>query len=46
MEYERRFKFLICAPSFNTADLDWVRLQQIVDETQRLGFTVLVARNT
>ncbi len=46
MEYERRFKFLICAPSFNTADMDWVRLQQIVDETERLGFTVLVARNT
>ena len=46
MEYERRFKFLFCAPSFNTADLDWLRLQQIVDETQRLGFTVLVARNT
>lgn len=46
MEYERRFKFLICAPSFNTADMDWSRLQQIVDETQRLGFTVTVARNT
>ena len=46
MEYERRFKFLVCAPSFNTADLDWQRLQQIVDETQRLGFTVQVARNT
>ena len=46
MEYERRFKFLICAPSFNDADLDWVRLQQIVSETERLGFSVLVARNT
>ena len=46
MEYERRFKFLVCAPSFNTADMDWTRLQQIVEETQRLGFTVLVARNT
>ena len=46
MEYERRFKILICAPSFNTADLDWQRLQQIVEETQRLGFTVQVARNT
>ena len=46
MEYERRFKFLICAPSFNTADLDWGRLQEIVHETERLGFTVLVARNT
>ncbi len=46
MEYERRFKFLICAPSFNDADLDWSRLQQIVHETERLGFSVLVARNT
>ncbi len=46
MEYERRFKFLMCAPSFNDADLDWGRLQQIVHETERLGFTVLVARNT
>ena len=46
MEYERRFKFLICAPSFNDADLDWVRLQEIVSETERLGFSVLVARNT
>jgi arginine/lysine/ornithine decarboxylase len=46
MEYERRFKFLICAPSFNDADLDWVRLQQIVTETERLGFHVVVARST
>jgi len=46
MEYERHFKFLICAPSFNDADLDWFRLQQIVHETERLGFNVLVARNT
>ncbi len=46
MEYERRFKFLICAPSFNDADLDWGRLQQIVQATERLGFSVLVARNT
>ena len=46
MEYERRFKFLICAPSFNDADLDWVRLQQIVGETERLGFSVQVARST
>nr|WP_158743151.1 Orn/Lys/Arg decarboxylase N-terminal domain-containing protein [Acidisphaera sp. L21] len=46
MEYERRFKFLICAPSFNPADMDWLRLKQIVDETERLGYTVLVARST
>ena len=46
MEYERRFKFLVCAPSFNDADLDWGRLQEIVHETEKLGFTVLVARST
>ncbi len=46
MEYERRFKFLICAPSFNDTDLDWLRLQQIVAEIERLGFSVLVARST
>ena len=46
MEYERHFKFLICAPSFNDDDLDWLRLQQIVKETERLGFQVLVARST
>ena len=46
MEYERRFKFLICAPSFNDTDLDWLRLQAIVAEIERLGFSVLVARNT
>jgi ornithine decarboxylase/arginine decarboxylase len=46
MEYERRFKFLICAPSFNTADLDWLRLQAIVAEIERLGFEVIVARGT
>ena len=46
MEYERRFKFLICAPSFNAADMDWHRLREIIEETERLGFNVLVARNT
>ncbi len=46
MEYERHFKFLVCAPAFNDADLDWGRLQQIVRETERMGFSVLVARNT
>ncbi len=46
MEYERRFKFLICAPSFNTSDLDWLRLQAIVAEIERLGFSVVVARST
>ena len=46
MEYERRFKFLVCAPSFNPTDLDWGRLQAIVVEIERLGFQVVVARST
>ena len=46
MEYERRFKFLVCAPSFNPNDLDWGRLQAIVAEIERLGFSVVVARST
>jgi arginine/lysine/ornithine decarboxylase len=46
MEYERRFKFLFCAPSFNPSDLDWGRLQAIVAEIERLGFQVVVARST
>ena len=46
MEYERRFKFLICAPGFNDSDLDWLRLQEIVREIERLGFAVVVARST
>jgi ornithine decarboxylase len=46
MEYERRFKFLICAPSFDPKDMDWVRLQQIVEETEKLGFSVVIARST
>ncbi|MGI4953792.1 MAG: Orn/Lys/Arg decarboxylase N-terminal domain-containing protein [Janthinobacterium lividum] len=46
MQYERHFKVLICAPSFKDADLDWLRLQDIVRETEQLGFSVLVARST
>ncbi len=46
MEYERRFKFLVCAPSFDPADLDWGRLQAIIAEVERLGFQVVVARST
>jgi ornithine decarboxylase len=46
MEYERRFKFLFCAPSFNDNDLDWDRLRQIIAEVERLGFSVVMARRT
>jgi ornithine decarboxylase len=46
MQYERRFKFLVCAPAFDEADLEGVRLRQIVTETERLGFQVVQARRT
>ena len=44
MEYERRFKFMICAPTFEDADLEGSRLQQIVEEIEALGFSVVKAR--
>ncbi len=44
MEYERRFKFMICAPNFEDADLEGYRLQQIVTEVEALGFSVVKAR--
>jgi ornithine decarboxylase len=44
MEYDRRFKFLICAPAFDDADLEGVRLQEIVSAVERLGFQVMKAR--
>jgi ornithine decarboxylase len=46
MEYERRFKFLVCAPAFDDDELEGVRLRQIVTETERLGYQVLQARRT
>jgi ornithine decarboxylase len=44
MEYERRFKFLVCAPVFDVSDLEGQRLAQIVAEIERIGFTVVKAR--
>ena len=46
MEYERRFKFLVCAPAFDADDLEGQRLGQIVDEIERIGFTVVKARKS
>jgi ornithine decarboxylase len=46
VEYERYFKFLFCAPSFNETDLEGIRLQQIVTEVERLGFNVVKAKRT
>ena len=44
MEYDRRFKFLVCAPAFDDADLEGVRLQEIVTAVEQLGFQVMKAR--
>ena len=44
MEYERRFKFLVCARAFDDDDLEGQRLAQIVDEVTRIGYTVIKAR--
>ena len=44
MEYHRRFKFLICAPSFDDSELEGQRLRDIVGAVEDLGFKVLRAR--
>ncbi len=44
MAFERRFKFLVCAPAFDADDLEGQRLAQIIAEVERLGFMVVKAR--
>jgi len=44
MEYARRFKFLICAPAFDEADLEGARLRQIVAEIEQDAYQVVHAR--
>ncbi|MDT8333075.1 Orn/Lys/Arg decarboxylase N-terminal domain-containing protein, partial [Roseomonas gilardii] len=44
MEYARRFKFLVCAPAFDEADLEGARLRQILTEIEGMGYAVLRAR--
>ena len=44
MEFFRRLTFLVCAPAFDTDDLEGVRVQQIITEVERLGFEVVRAR--
>ena len=44
MQYERRFKFLVCAPVFDAEDLEGQRLAQIVSEIEKIGFGVVKAR--
>ncbi len=44
MQFERRFKFLICAPAFEAGDIEGERLVQITEEIERIGFASLRAR--
>jgi ornithine decarboxylase len=44
VQYERRFKFLVCAPVFDAGDLEGQRLEEIVAEIGRIGFAVVKAR--
>ncbi|HEX3348387.1 MAG TPA: Orn/Lys/Arg decarboxylase N-terminal domain-containing protein, partial [Acetobacteraceae bacterium] len=45
MQFERRFKFLICAPSFPAGDMEGQRLDQIIAEIERIGFQCVRARD-
>jgi len=44
MEFFRRLTFLVCAPAFDTDDLEGARVHQITTEIERLGFEVVRAR--
>jgi ornithine decarboxylase len=44
MEYARRFKFLVCVPSFSETDLEGARLHQIMAEIEEDGYSILRAR--
>jgi arginine/lysine/ornithine decarboxylase len=45
MEFFRRFTFLVCAPAFDTDDLEGARIQHIITEVGRLGIAVVRARS-
>ena len=44
MNYFRRFTFLFSAPTFDSQDLEGLRIQQIVEAIERTGFQVIKAR--
>jgi arginine/lysine/ornithine decarboxylase len=46
MEYHRRFKFLVCSPALDDADLEGARLKSILAAITQLGFQVMQARRT
>jgi ornithine decarboxylase len=43
MSFVQRFTFLFCAPTFDAEDLEGLRLQQIIEAIQKLGFQVVRA---
>jgi ornithine decarboxylase/arginine decarboxylase len=44
MNFSQRFTFLFSAPSFDSEDLEGLRIQQIITAIERLGFQVVRAR--
>ncbi len=44
MQFERRFKFLICAPGFEPGEIEGQRLDQITAEIERIGFATIRVR--
>src|SRR6202051_173284 len=44
MDFFRNFTILLCAPAFNSEDLEGLRLTQITAEIEKLGFKVVRAR--
>ena len=43
MNFSQRFTFLFSAPTFDSEDLEGMRVQQIVAAIQKLGFQVIRA---
>jgi Orn/Lys/Arg decarboxylase, N-terminal domain len=43
-DFFRHFTILLCAPAFNSEDLEGLRLTQITAEIEKLGFKVVRAR--
>ena len=44
MNFSQRFTFLFSAPTFDSEDLEGLRIEQIIAAIQRLGFQVVKAR--
>jgi ornithine decarboxylase len=44
LQFERRFKFLICAPGIEPGEIEGQRLDQIVAEIEKIGFATIRVR--